>query len=405
MTLLCRPGEGRDDGVTHIATEPAMNFELTPDQQAFIQTARDFAEKELAPNAARWDAEHHFPVDVIRRAANLGFCGIYADPDCSGLGLSRLDAALIFEQLSQGCTATAAYITIHNMCTWMVTRFGNAAHKADFGEKLTSGEWLASYCLTEPGAGSDAAALKTRAERDGDSYVLNGSKMFISGAGATDILVVMARTSDNGAKGISTFIVPANTPGVSFGKNEEKMGWNAQPTRAINFENARIPTSLRIGEEGQGFGFAMKGLNGGRLNIASCSLGTAQAALRAAHRYLQERKQFGKTLADFQALQFRLADMATELQAARLMVYHAASRLDAGDSDATLHCAMAKRFATDACFTVCNEALQLHGGYGYLRDFPLERMVRDVRVHQILEGTNEIMRLIAARKLLEKDSL
>ncbi|MDQ8037218.1 MAG: acyl-CoA dehydrogenase family protein [Pedobacter sp.] len=382
-----------------------MDFTLSADQQAFVQTARDFAEKELAPHAAQWDAEHHFPVDVIRRAADLGFCGIYAEPDCGGLGLSRLDAALIFEQLSQGCTTTAAYITIHNMCTWMVTRFGNAEQKNQFGEKLTSGEWLASYCLTEPGAGSDAAALKTRADRDGDSYLLNGSKMFISGAGATDILIVMARTADNGAKGISTFIVPANTPSVSFGKNEEKMGWNAQPTRAIVFEDVRIPTSYRIGEEGQGFGFAMKGLDGGRLNIASCSLGTAQAALRLAHRYLQERKQFGKNLADFQALQFRLADMATELQAARLMVYHAASRLDAGDADATLHCAMAKRFATDACFSVCNEALQLHGGYGYLRDFPLERMVRDVRVHQILEGTNEIMRLITARKLLDKDSL
>lgn len=382
-----------------------MNFELTPDQQAFVQTARDFAAKELAPHAALWDAEHHFPVDVIRRAADLGFCGIYADPDCGGLGLSRLDAALIFEQLSQGCTTTAAYITIHNMCTWMVTRFGNAEQKERFGNALTSGEWLASYCLTETGAGSDAAALKTRAERQGDDYVLNGSKMFISGAGATDVLIVMARTSDNGAKGISTFIVPAATSGISFGKNEEKMGWNAQPTRAIIFENVRIPASFRIGEEGEGFAFAMKGLDGGRLNIASCSLGTAQAALRAAHRYLTERKQFGKSLAEFQALQFRLADMATELQAARLMVYHAASLLDRGDADATLHCAMAKRFATDACFTVCNEALQLHGGYGYLRDFPLERMVRDVRVHQILEGTNEIMRLIAARKLLEKDAL
>ncbi|HEX6591653.1 MAG TPA: acyl-CoA dehydrogenase family protein [Moraxellaceae bacterium] len=382
-----------------------MDFELTPDQQAFVQTARDFAERELAPQAARWDAEHHFPVDVIRRAGELGFCGIYASPDSGGLGLSRLDAALIFEQLSQGCTATAAYITIHNMCTWMVTRFGNAAQQQEFGAKMTSGEWLASYCLTEPGAGSDAAALRTRAERDGDSYVLNGSKMFISGAGATDILVVMARTADNGAKGISAFIVPAATPGISFGKNEEKMGWNAQPTRAIVFENVRLPAALRLGEEGQGFGFAMKGLDGGRLNIASCSLGTAQAALRAAHRYLLERKQFGRALADFQALQFRLADMATELQAARLMVYHAANRLDAGDADATLHCAMAKRFATDACFTVCNEALQLHGGYGYLRDFPLERMVRDVRVHQILEGTNEIMRLITARKLLEKPGL
>jgi alkylation response protein AidB-like acyl-CoA dehydrogenase len=382
-----------------------MNFDLTDDQKAFVQTARAFAEAELAPNAARWDVEHHFPVDVIRRAGELGFCGIYSDTECGGLGLSRLDAALIFEQLSQGCTATTAFITIHNMCTWMVTRFGNDAQKTEFGERLTSGELLASYCLTEPGAGSDAASLKTRAARDGDDYVLNGGKMFISGAGATDILVVMARTSDNGARGISTFIVPANTSGVSFGKNEDKMGWNAQPTRAIVFENARIPARYRIGEEGQGFTFAMKGLDGGRLNIASCSLGTAQAALRAAHRYLQERQQFGKALADFQALQFRLADMATDLQAARLMVYHAASRLDAGDADATLHCAMAKRFATDACFTVCNEALQLHGGYGYLRDFPLERMVRDVRVHQILEGTNEIMRLIAARKLLEKDSL
>lgn len=382
-----------------------MNFDLTDDQKAFVQTARAFAEAELAPNTARWDADHHFPVDVIRRAGELGFCGIYSDTACGGLGLSRLDAALIFEQLSQGCTSTTAFITIHNMCTWMVTRFGNDAQKADFGQRLTTGELLASYCLTEPGAGSDAASLKTRAARDGGDYVLNGGKMFISGAGATDILVVMARTSDNGARGISTFIVPANTPGVSFGKNEEKMGWNAQPTRAIVFDNVRIPAHYRIGEEGQGFTFAMKGLDGGRLNIASCSLGTAQAALRAAHRYLQERQQFGKTLAEFQALQFRLADMATDLQAARLMVYHAASRLDAGDTDATLHCAMAKRFATDACFTVCNEALQLHGGYGYLRDFPLERMVRDVRVHQILEGTNEIMRLIAARKLLEKDTL
>lgn len=382
-----------------------MDFTLTPDQQAFVATARDFATRELAPHAARWDAEHHFPVDVIRRAGALGFCGIYSDPDCGGLGLSRLDAALIFEQMSQGCTATTAYITIHNMCTWMVTGFGSADMKAEFGETLCSGEWLASYCLTEPAAGSDAAALQTRADRDADDYVLNGSKMFISGAGSTDVLVVMARTGGPGAKGISAFVVPATTPGISYGKNEEKMGWNAQPTRAITFENVRIPARFRIGDEGQGFTFAMKGLDGGRLNIASCSLGTAQAALQAAHRYLQERQQFGRRLADFQALQFRLADMATSLQAARLMVYHAASRLDAGDADATLHCAMAKRFATDACFTVCNEALQLHGGYGYLRDFPLERMLRDVRVHQILEGSNEIMRLITARKLLEKDSL
>lgn len=382
-----------------------MNFDLNEDQLAFVDAAREFATHELAPHAARWDAEHHFPVDVIRRAAELGFCGIYASPDAGGMSLSRLDAALIFEQLSQGCTATAAFISIHNMCTWMVTTFGNDAQKSQFGGKLTSGEWLASYCLTEPSAGSDAAALKTRAVREGDDYVLNGSKMFISGAGATDILVVMARTSDNGAKGISTFIVPANSAGITYGKNEEKMGWNAQPTRAITFDNVRIPAANRLGEEGQGFSFAMKGLDGGRLNIASCSLGTATAALATAHRYLRERQQFGKALAEFQALQFRLADMATNLQAARLMVYHAANRLDSNDADATLHCAMAKRFATDACFAVCNEALQLHGGYGYLRDFPLERMVRDVRVHQILEGTNEIMRLITARKLLDKDTL
>lgn len=382
-----------------------MNFDLTQDQQAFVQTARDFAQQELAPHAAQWDADHHFPVDVIRKAGELGFCGIYASEACGGLGLKRLDAALIFEQLSQGCTATTAYITIHNMCTWMVSTFGNDAQRAEFGGKLTSGEWLASYCLTEPGAGSDAAALKTRAERDGDDYVLNGSKMFISGAGSTDVLVLMARTADSGAKGVTAFIVPANLPGIGYGKNEMKMGWRAQPTRAIAFDNVRIPARYRLGAEGDGFKIAMKGLDGGRLNIASCSLGTAQAALSAAHRYLQERQQFGKKLADFQALQFRLADMATELTAARLMVYHAASKLDAGAADATATCAMAKRFATDACFTVCNEALQLHGGYGYLQDFPLERHVRDVRVHQILEGTNEIMRLIVARHLLAQAEL
>lgn len=382
-----------------------MHFEPSDEQKAFVQVAAEFAARELAPHAARWDAEHHFPVDVIRRAGALGLCGIYADPDAGGMGLSRLDAALIFEQLAEGCTATAAYISIHNMCTAMVTRFGNAAQKAAFGSRMASGEWLASYCLTEPGAGSDAAALKTRAHRDGDDYVLSGSKMFISGAGATDILIVMARTADTGARGISAFIVPAGSAGIRYGKNEEKMGWNAQPTRAITFDEVRVPAAQRLGAEGDGFRFAMQGLDGGRLNIASCSLGTAAAALRAAHRYLKERQQFGQALADFQALQFRLADMATELQAARLMVWHAASRLDAGDPDATLHCAMAKRFATDAGFRVCNEALQLHGGYGYLRDFPLERMLRDVRVHQILEGTNEIMRVIAARKLLDKDSL
>jgi alkylation response protein AidB-like acyl-CoA dehydrogenase len=382
-----------------------MNFDLSDDQQAFVQTARDFAQQELAPHAAEWDATHIFPVDVIRKAGELGFCGIYASEACGGLGLSRLDAALIFEQLSQGCTATTAYITIHNMCTWMVSSFGSEAQRAEFGGRRTAGEWLASYCLTEPGAGSDAASLKTSARRDGDDYVLNGSKMFISGAGATDVLVVMARTADTGAKGVTAFIVPANLPGIGYGKNELKMGWRAQPTRAITFDNVRVPARCRLGNEGEGFRIAMKGLDGGRINIASCSLGTAQAALAAAHRYLQERQQFGRPLADFQALQFRLADMATELLAARLMVYHAASKLDAGASDASATCAMAKRFATDACFTVCNEALQLHGGYGYLQDFPLERFVRDVRVHQILEGTNEIMRLIVARHLLAQAEL
>lgn len=382
-----------------------MTLELTEEQRAFVETARDFAERELAPKAAEWDANHHFPVDVIKQAAALGFCGIYASEDCGGLGLKRLDAALIFEQLSQGCTATTAFLTIHNMCTWMVSAFGNAEQKAEFGSRLTSGELLASYCLTEPGAGSDAASLKTRAERDGDDYVLNGGKMFISGAGSTDILIVMARTADTGARGVSAFIVPANLPGISYGKNESKMGWRSQPTRAITFDGVRVPVRYRLGAEGEGFKFAMKGLDGGRLNIASCSLGTAQAALRAAHRYLHERQQFGQKLADFQALQFKLADMATELLAARLMVYHAASRLDAGDPEATTTCAMAKRFATDACFQVCNDALQLHGGYGYLGDFPLERHVRDVRVHQILEGTNEIMRLIIARRLLAQPSL
>jgi len=382
-----------------------MNFDLTEDQQAFAQTARDFARQEMAPHAAAWDAAQVFPLDVIKKAGELGFCGLYADADCGGLGLGRLDAALIFEQLAQGCTATTAYLTIHNMCTWMVSAFGDAPQRAEFGGELTSGRWLASYCLTEPGAGSDAAALKTRAARAGDDYVLDGSKMFISGAGSTDVLVVMARTAEGGAKGISAFIVPAGLPGIGYGKNEAKMGWRAQPTRAIAFDNVRVPARYRLGAEGEGFKIAMKGLDGGRLNIAACSLGTAQAALRAAHRYLQEREQFGKKLADFQALQFRLADMATELQAARLMVYHAASKLDAGAADATALCAMAKRFATDACFSVCNDALQLHGGYGYLQEFPLERHVRDVRVHQILEGSNEIMRLIVARHLLAQTEL
>lgn len=380
-----------------------MNFDLTEDQLAFREAARAFAEKAMAPHAAKWDAEHLFPVEVIREAGEMGFCGIYTPEAEGGLGLSRLDTSVIVEELAAACPSTAAYITIHNMVTWMVAKFGSADIRKQIAPGMASGEWLGSYCLTEPGAGSDAGNLRTKATRDGDSYLLNGSKVFISGAGATQMLVVMARTGapNSGAKGISAFVVPADSDGIHYGKAEEKMGWNSQPTRQITFENVRIPVNNRLGEEGQGFMIAMKGLDGGRLNIATCSIGGAQAALLRARNYMHEREQFGQALAGFQALQFKLADMATNLVAARQMVRLAAYRLDQGDNEATLHCAMAKRFATDACFGVCNEALQLHGGYGYIREYPLERYVRDLRVHQILEGTNEIMRLIVARRLLE----
>jgi len=377
-----------------------MDFSWSEDQRAYQQLARDFAEAELAPHAARWDAESIFPVDVIKKAGSLGFCSIYCRPERGGMGLKRLDASIIFQELASGCTPTAAFLTIHNMVTWMVTEFGSDALCAQWAPALTTGEKLASYCLTEAGAGSDAASLKTRAVSDGDEYVINGSKQFISGAGATDVLVVMARTSDNGAAGVSSFLVPADAPGVSYGNNEEKMGWHAQPTAEIIFQDVRIPKGNRLGNEGDGFKFAMRGLDGGRINIASCSLGVAPAALNLAQPYMNERQQFGKTLAGFQALQFKLADMATHLVASRLMVHNAADKLDKGDPNASVYCAMAKRLATDLCFDVCNEALQIHGGYGYLRDFPLERQVRDARVHQILEGTNEIMRVIVARKLL-----
>ncbi|WP_461534840.1 isobutyryl-CoA dehydrogenase [Spongorhabdus nitratireducens] len=379
-----------------------MNFELTEDQIAFRDTARQFAEQELAPHAAEWDREHHFPVDVIKKTGELGFCGLYTPEEAGGLGLSRLDSHLIFEQLSYGCTATTAYLTIHNMCTWMIGSFAAPALRDEWCPDLVSGEKLSSYCLTEPGSGSDAASLRTTAKREGDYYVLNGSKMFISGAGSTDVLVVMARTGDAGPKGISAIVVPATTPGITYGRLEEKMGWNAQPTRLITFEDVKVPVSNRLGEEGEGFIFAMKGLDGGRLNIATCSLGTAQLAIDRSKAYLQERQQFGRPIASFQALQFKLADMQTELVAARQMVRLAAHKLDNKDPEATSYCAMAKRFATDAGFNICNEALQLHGGYGYINEFPLERMVRDTRVHQILEGTNEIMRVIIARRLLDE---
>ena len=381
-----------------------MDFALNEDQLAFQRLARDFAVNELAPHAARWDLEQVFPVEALRQGGQLGFCGLYSPEAQGGLGLSRLDAALVFEELAAADPSTAAFFTIHNMATWMLCTWGQEALKADWGPALTSGAKLASYCLTEPDAGSDAANLKTVARREGDAYVLKGSKMFISGAGDTDLLVVMARTGGPGAKGISALAVPADAAGIRYGKKEHKMGWNSQPTRAIFFDDVRVPVTNRLGEEGEGFRIAMKGLDGGRINIATCSVGAAQGAFNATQRYLGERRQFGQALAEFQALQFRLADMATDLVAARQMVRLAATKLDAGDAEATIYCAMAKRFATDAGFRVCNEALQLHGGYGYLKDYPLERLLRDARVHQILEGTNEIMRVIIARRMLAADA-
>ena len=383
-----------------------MDFELTEDQRAFADTARQFALAELAPHAARWDAEAIFPREAIAKAGELGFCGLYAPENAGGLQLPRLDATLVFEELAAVDPSTTAFITIHNMATWMLGTWATPEVRAQWGEPLTSGQKLASYCLTEPGAGSDAASLKTRAELVGNEYVINGAKAFISGAGATDVLVLMARTGDaaSGAGGISAFVVPADAPGISYGKKEEKMGWNSQPTRTISFDNVRIPANHLLGREGEGFKIAMKGLDGGRINIATCSVGAAQGALKQAQQYMHDRKQFGKPIASFQALQFKLADMATELVAARQMVRLAASKLDAGAPDASTYCAMAKRFATDAGFTVCNEALQLHGGYGYIREYPLERLLRDARVHQILEGTNEIMRVIIARRMLDGDA-
>ncbi len=379
-----------------------MDFTLSDDQRAIKEMARAFASAELAPHSARWDEERFFPVEVMRQAAGLGLAGIYVREDVGGSGLSRLDAALIFEELSRGDVSVAAFISIHNMASWMIDRFGSDALRRRFLPRLTSMELIASYCLTEPGSGSDAAALKTSAVRDGDHYVLNGTKAFISGAGVSDVYVVMCRTGADGPKGISTLVVEKGTPGLSFGANERKMGWNAQPTATVNFDDCRVPAENRVGQEGEGFRFAMMGLDGGRLNIAACSLGGAGLALDTALDYARSRRQFGKTLSEFQALQFKLADMATELEAARLMVRNAADALDKRQPDATKLCAMAKRFATDVGFEVANQALQLHGGYGYLRDFPLERIVRDVRVHQILEGTNEVMRVIAAREMLRQ---
>jgi alkylation response protein AidB-like acyl-CoA dehydrogenase len=378
-----------------------MQFALSEDQTAIRDMARAFAAEEIAPHALRWDEEKHLPVDVMRDAAKLGIGGIYIRDDVGGSAMTRFDAALIFESLAEGCPAVSAFISIHNMSAWMIDAYGNDEQRGKWLPRLCTMELLASYCLTEPGSGSDAAALRTRAVRDGDHYILNGQKQFISGAGAGDLYVVMVRTGSDGAGGISTLVVEGNTPGVSYGANERKMGWNAQPTRAVIFENARVPVANRLGDEGIGFKIAMAGLDGGRLNIAACSLGGAQAALDKALSYMRERKAFGKRLDEFQALQFRIADMATELEAARTFLWRAAAALDRKDPDATKLCAMAKRFGTDVGFEVANQALQLHGGYGYLSEYGIEKIVRDLRVHQILEGTNEIMRLIVARKMIE----
>ncbi|MBX3554124.1 MAG: acyl-CoA dehydrogenase family protein [Pseudolabrys sp.] len=377
-----------------------MDFELSEEQRAFQDTARDFAVTEMMPQARQWDEDEIFPVETLRKAAALGFGGIYVKEDVGGSALDRLDAAVIFEELAQGCTSTAAYISIHNMAAWMIDQFGSDELRRRFLPKLCTMEHFASYCLTEPGAGSDAASLTTKARRDGDHYVLDGAKAFISGGGRSDLYVVMARTGDAGPRGISCIVVENGTPGLSFGAQEKKLGWKSQPTAMVLFENCRVPVSNRIGEEGHGFRIAMAGLDGGRLNIGACSIGGAQFCLDRTIDYMKERKQFGTRLSEFQALQFRVADYATELEAARLMLHRAAVAVGNKDGNATRLAAMAKRIATDTGFEVVNGCLQLHGGYGYLRDHPIERVLRDVRVHQILEGTNEVMRLIISRQML-----
>ena len=377
-----------------------MDFELSEEQRAIQDVARTFAANEMAPFAAEWDEKCIFPVETLRKAAALGFAAMYVGDDVGGTGLGRVDAALVFEALAAGCTSTAAYISIHNMAGWMIDSYGSPEQRERWLPAMATMDKLSAYCLTEPGSGSDAASLRTRAVRDGDDYVLNGSKAFISGASACDLYLCMVRTGGDGPRGISCVVVEDGTPGLSFGKQEKKLGWHSQPTAMVNFEDCRVPAANLLGAEGNGFEIAMRALDGGRINISACSLGAAGACLDAARAHLQLREQFGKRLAEFQALQFTIADMATEIEAARLLVLKAAAMLDVGAMDTTMHCAMAKRFATDVGFRVCNQALQLHGGYGYLRDYPIERFLRDVRVHQILEGTNEIMRVIIARRLL-----
>jgi hypothetical protein len=377
-----------------------MDFDLTEDQRAFQAAARQFAGEAMAPKARDWDENSTFPVPELRKAAALGFGGIYVKDDVGGSALSRLDATIIFEELAQGCTSTAAYISIHNMAAWMIDVLGGAKQRQAFLPKLCSMEHFGSYCLTEPDSGSDAASLKTKAVRDGDHYILNGSKAFISGGGVSDIYVCMVRTGGAGPKGISCLVVEKGMPGLSFGAQEKKLGWKSQPTAMVNFQDCRVPVANLIGNEGDGFKIAMAGLDGGRLNIAACSIGGAQFCLDRTIEYMRERKQFGSRLSDFQALRFRISDYATDLEAARLMVRRAAVAVDRKEPDATRLAAMAKRLATDVGFETVNGCLQLHGGYGYLRDHPIERVFRDVRVHQILEGTNEIMRLIISRDML-----
>jgi alkylation response protein AidB-like acyl-CoA dehydrogenase len=377
-----------------------MDFAFTEEQTAIQDMALDFAKEQIAPHALEWDETGHFPVDVIRQTAELGMGAIYVPEDHGGSGLKRLDGAIIFEALSYGCPTVAAYISIHNMVAWMVSKYASDAQRQRWLPKLATMEWLSSYCLTEPHCGSDAAALSTRAEKRGDTYVLNGAKQFISGAGTSDFYFVFARTSDDGARGISAFAIEKDAPGLGFGANERKMGWNAQPTRQVILENCEVPAENLIGQEGEGFRFAMSGLDGGRINIGACSLGAAWSALDKTRDYIFERKAFGRELASFQAMQFRVADMASDLDASRLMIWRAADALDRADPNATRYSAMAKRYATDLGFEICNQALQAHGGYGYLKDYGLEKLVRDLRVHQILEGTNEIMRVVVSRSVL-----
>ena len=381
-----------------------MDFDLNSDQKHYRDLAKSFSDKELKPNAAEWDKEAFFPKDTLKKAGELGFLSLYVDTNLGGMGLGRLDASIVFEQLAQGCTSTTAFMTIHNMAIWMISKFGSEELKTEWFPQLSSGEKLASYCLTEPGSGSDSASLRTTAKKDGDNFILNGSKAFISGSGATDCLVLMARTGDSGAKGISCFLIPADLPGIEYGKNEPKMGWKNQPTRLVSLTDVKVSKENLVGEEGKGFKIAMQGLDGGRINIATCSIGTAQSALEEAQNYMNQREQFGKKISEFQTMQFKIADMVTELIAARTMTRLAASKLDKNDSEETIYYAMAKRFATDVGFNVCNEALQIFGGYGYIQEYPLERYVRDVRVHQILEGTNEIMKMIIGRRMIMENA-